>query len=313
MSREIEIHASLLHPNIVRLYAAFEDADGIYLVQEFAARGELLLCKSAGRMAPPQRAACLPYRGGGAAGRPACSSLCLPSPPCIRPSLSTLPPLVSLHVPPCPVSSTPHTCCNPSANRDTSTAPSPTLLNPPTHPPTHPPLPGDLYVELSRRGGHMPESHVAKNVMIPFLSALTYMHAQVLTCGGGRGGEARVGCALAVAKAHIPPKAATSMHSQLLVWETGQGGGDGQGGNACPDAPACAHAGPPSPCPALPLCHGVRASRWAHNAHSPRLPPPASSQGVLHRDIKPENIMLGADGDIKVWRASVGGLRRACL
>ncbi|PSC71935.1 aurora other [Micractinium conductrix] len=75
VSREIEIHASLLHPNIVRLYAAFEDADGIYLVQEFAARG-------------------------------------------------------------------------------------------------------DLYVELSRRGGHMPESHVAKNVMIPFLSALTYMHAQ---------------------------------------------------------------------------------------------------------------------------------------
>lgn len=40
VSREIEIHASLLHPNIVRLYAAFEDADGIYLVQEYAARGE---------------------------------------------------------------------------------------------------------------------------------------------------------------------------------------------------------------------------------------------------------------------------------
>jgi len=40
VSREIEIHASLLHPHIVRLYAAFEDADGIYLVQEYAARGE---------------------------------------------------------------------------------------------------------------------------------------------------------------------------------------------------------------------------------------------------------------------------------
>lgn len=40
MSREIEIHASLLHPNIVRLFAAFEDDDGIYLVQEYAARGE---------------------------------------------------------------------------------------------------------------------------------------------------------------------------------------------------------------------------------------------------------------------------------
>ena len=40
VSREIEIHASLLHPHIVRLYAAFEDVDGIYLVQEYAARGE---------------------------------------------------------------------------------------------------------------------------------------------------------------------------------------------------------------------------------------------------------------------------------
>lgn len=54
VSREIEIHASLLHPNIVRLFAAFEDADGIYLVQEYAARGELLAAAAgagAGRVA----------------------------------------------------------------------------------------------------------------------------------------------------------------------------------------------------------------------------------------------------------------------
>ena len=28
---------------------------------------------------------------------------------------------------------------------------------------------GDLYVELSRRGGYMPETHVVKGVLIPFL------------------------------------------------------------------------------------------------------------------------------------------------
>lgn len=39
MTREINIHASLLHPNVVRLFAAFEDGDGIYLVQEYASRG----------------------------------------------------------------------------------------------------------------------------------------------------------------------------------------------------------------------------------------------------------------------------------
>lgn len=41
VAREITIHASLPHPNVIKLYAAFEDADGIYLVQEFAAGGEL--------------------------------------------------------------------------------------------------------------------------------------------------------------------------------------------------------------------------------------------------------------------------------
>lgn len=43
VSREIEIHGSLLHPNIIKLYAAFEDGDGIYLVQELAAKGDLYL------------------------------------------------------------------------------------------------------------------------------------------------------------------------------------------------------------------------------------------------------------------------------
>lgn len=41
VAREIEIHASLSHQNVIKLYAAFEDTDGIYLVQEYAAGGDL--------------------------------------------------------------------------------------------------------------------------------------------------------------------------------------------------------------------------------------------------------------------------------
>lgn len=41
INREIHIHAGLSHQNIIKLYGAFEDADGIYLVQEFAAGGDL--------------------------------------------------------------------------------------------------------------------------------------------------------------------------------------------------------------------------------------------------------------------------------
>ncbi|KFM23426.1 Serine/threonine-protein kinase ark1 [Auxenochlorella protothecoides] len=41
VAREISIHAALNHPSIVPLYATFEDADGIYLVQELAAQGDL--------------------------------------------------------------------------------------------------------------------------------------------------------------------------------------------------------------------------------------------------------------------------------
>jgi len=42
IAREIEVHAALLpHPNIIALYAAFEDAAGIYLVQELAPSGDL--------------------------------------------------------------------------------------------------------------------------------------------------------------------------------------------------------------------------------------------------------------------------------
>jgi aurora kinase len=43
VAREVAIHAACLHPHVARLFAAFEDADGVYLVQELAVRGALLL------------------------------------------------------------------------------------------------------------------------------------------------------------------------------------------------------------------------------------------------------------------------------
>ncbi|EFJ40677.1 hypothetical protein VOLCADRAFT_69208, partial [Volvox carteri f. nagariensis] len=41
VEREINIHSSLSHPNIIDFYAAFEDDERIYLVQEYAAGGDL--------------------------------------------------------------------------------------------------------------------------------------------------------------------------------------------------------------------------------------------------------------------------------
>ena len=41
MRREIRIHAALDHPHILRLFAAFEDAAGVYLVTELAPRGDV--------------------------------------------------------------------------------------------------------------------------------------------------------------------------------------------------------------------------------------------------------------------------------
>ena len=41
MAREIQVHSNIEHPSILGLYAAFEDPDAIYLVQEVAAGGDL--------------------------------------------------------------------------------------------------------------------------------------------------------------------------------------------------------------------------------------------------------------------------------
>jgi len=41
--REVAMHAALVHPNVIDLYAAFEDASAYYLVQELAAKGDLFV------------------------------------------------------------------------------------------------------------------------------------------------------------------------------------------------------------------------------------------------------------------------------
>jgi len=37
VEREIQIHSQLHHENVIKLFAAFEDAENVYLAQEFAA------------------------------------------------------------------------------------------------------------------------------------------------------------------------------------------------------------------------------------------------------------------------------------
>ena len=116
-------------------------------------------------------------------------------------------------------------------------------------------------MELSRRGGYMPEAHVAKAVLIPFLSALTYMHSQVGRGGGeGRGGG--------------------TMPGRLLPQPRLPGG----------SRVGCVPRHPPLPTPGSPLRRYPSASP----------PSAAHPQGILHRDIKPENIMLGGDGGVRV-------------
>ena len=56
MAREIELQASLQHPSIVQIYAAFEDNEGIYVAQEFALGGDLYaqLAQAGGYLAEDQ-------------------------------------------------------------------------------------------------------------------------------------------------------------------------------------------------------------------------------------------------------------------
>ena len=137
--------------------------------------------------------------------------------------------------------------------------------------------PGDLYVELSRRGGYMAEAHVVKGVMIPFLSALTYMHAQV--GGGGGVGAGGRGCEQGECLCLQGCMHAHRLHPR----------------------PACHHQPAPIPGHCQPcMLHAVVWSSPAPPAHSLALSRPLHLQGILHRDIKPENIMLSGEGEVKV-------------
>lgn len=59
VEREIRIHSQLDHPNIIKLYGAFEDGKHVYLVQEYAAGGDLYqeLKRSGGRFSEAYAAA----------------------------------------------------------------------------------------------------------------------------------------------------------------------------------------------------------------------------------------------------------------
>ena len=55
----MRIHSSLRHPNIVKLYAAFEDAVGVYLVLEYCPRGDWfqeMRCMPGGRLSEQKAA-----------------------------------------------------------------------------------------------------------------------------------------------------------------------------------------------------------------------------------------------------------------
>lgn len=54
LRREIEIQAHLRHPNVLRLYGWFFDEKRIYLILEFAAKGELYKhLRTAGKFSEP--------------------------------------------------------------------------------------------------------------------------------------------------------------------------------------------------------------------------------------------------------------------
>ena len=57
LRREVEIQSHLRHPNILRLYGYFYDAKRVYLILEYAAKGELYRhLRDAGRFPEPQAA-----------------------------------------------------------------------------------------------------------------------------------------------------------------------------------------------------------------------------------------------------------------
>ncbi len=57
LRREIEIQSHLRHPNILRLYGCFDDDSRVYMILEYAPKGDLYtLVKSVGKLNDEQAA-----------------------------------------------------------------------------------------------------------------------------------------------------------------------------------------------------------------------------------------------------------------
>lgn len=49
LTREARLHAQLCHPNIIKMYAAFQEGDDVVLVLEHANAEDLLVCPDSTR------------------------------------------------------------------------------------------------------------------------------------------------------------------------------------------------------------------------------------------------------------------------
>lgn len=130
---------------------------------------------------------------------------------------------------------------------------------------------GDLFEDLKRNGGTIKEKYTVRDIIVPFLNALQYLHGLV----GRRSmhAQSHQSCRLT----HAAGK-----HTQAHA-------------NAVHSAQMCKSAMPGDP-------DGYRMLAWwpmlvRRHAHEYVI---SLLQGIIHRDIKPENILLTQQRVIKI-------------